>query len=234
VTALNGIGARFIGFASDNGQRSGDPYEDMAYLADHTNSYVNPSAFGGACTTGIGGAPIPSPDGPNGTCRLVFDVYQNGDGLTERIVDAVQGMLKGLTLDMRVVAISDPVVPPLYVDSVDEFVSHVTVSQNGGEDPTDPGVDCIIVNSSSIADKWSGPKGFVSGGDTYNETVLGVVPTTKICFNVFPKVNTTVVQTDDAQVFHAVLQVKAKRSATTEIALGAPRDVLFVVPPKPQ
>ena len=234
VAAINGIGGRFIGFASDNGQRVGDPYEDMAYLADNTSSYVSPSAFGGACTTGIGGAPLGSPDGPGGSCRLVFDVYQNGDGLTERIVDAVQGMLKGLTLDMRVIAVSDPVVAPLFVDSVDEFVSHVTVSQNGGDDPTDPGVPCIIVNSSSLADKWSGAKGLASGGDTYNETVLGVVPTTKICFMVFPKMNTTVPQTDDAQVFHAVLQVKAKRSATTEINLGAPRDVLFVVPPKPQ
>lgn len=234
VDALHDKGARFIGFASDNGVRSGDPYEDMAYVADQTSSFVHPSAFGGACTTGIGGVPLPQPDGPNGTCRLVFDVYKNGDGLTERIVDAIQGLLKGLLLEMRVVAVSDPVEPPLFVDTVDEFVSHVTVSQSGGDDPTEPGVPCFIVNSSSLADKWSGPKGWVQGGDTHNETVLDVVPTTKICFNVFPKMNVTVPATDEAQVFHAQLQVKARRSQDSEIDLGQPRDVLFVVPPKPQ
>ena len=234
VTALGDKGARFIGFASDNGVRAGDPYEDMAYLADQTSSYVHPDAFGGSCTTGIGGVPLAQPDGPNDTCRLVFDVYKDGSGLTERIVDAIKGLLKGLVLEMRVVAISDPVAPPLYVDTVDEFVSHVTVSQSGGDDPTEPGVPCFIVNSSSLADKWSGPKGYIQGGDTYNESVLDVVPTTKICFNVFPKMNVTVPPTDEAQVFRARLQVRARRSADSEIDLGAPREVLFVVPPKPQ
>ena len=234
VTAFNAKGARFIGFASDDGSRFGDPYEDMAYLADQTHSYASPQAFGGACTTGIGGAPIPAPDGPNDSCRLVFDVYNDGSGLTERIVDAVKGMLKGLLLDMRVVAVADPVVAPLYVDTVDDFIETVTVSQNGGDDPMDPGVPCVIVTGQQIADRWQGPKGLVPVPDIYNESVLGVVPTTKICFTVTPKINTVVAPTNEAQVFHAALQVKAKRSANSEISLGVPRDVLFVVPPKPQ
>ncbi len=234
VAAFQAKGARLLGFASDNGSRSGDPYEDMAYLADQTQSYVSPAAFGGSCLTGVGGAPIPAPDGPNGTCRLVFDVYNDGSGLSDSVVNAVKGLLKGLLLDVRVVAVSDPVVPPMYVDSVDEFVDTVTVSQMGGDDPTDPGVPCVIIPAQSLADHWTGPKGLLAAPDMYNETVLGVVPTTKICFNITPKQNTTVPQTDQAQVFHAVLQVKAKKSANSEIDLGAPRDVLFVVPPKPQ
>ncbi len=68
--------------------------------------------------TGIGGTPIAAAGGPGGTRRLVFDVYHEGDGLRGCVVDAERGLLKGLLLDMRVVAISDPVVPPLYVDSV--------------------------------------------------------------------------------------------------------------------
>lgn len=234
VAAFQAKGARFIGLASDDGSRFGDPYEDMAYLADQTTSYVSPSAFGGSCATGIGGAWLSQPDGPNGTCRLVFDVYHDGSGLNESIVNAVQGTLKGLLLDMRVVAISDPVAAPLFVDSVDEFIDHVTVSQNGGDDPTDPGVPCVIVPSQSLADRWKGPKGLEAAQDMFNESVLGVVPTTKICFNVFPKPNSTVPPAAEAQVFHAVLQVRAKKAANAEIDLGAPRDVLFVVPPKPQ
>lgn len=234
VAVMKDTGARFVGFASDNGVRSGDPYEDMAWLCDQTGSYVSPAAFGGACMTGIGGSAIPAPDGPGGSCRLVFDVYQNGDGLTERIADGITSMLKGLLLDMRVVAISDPVEPPLFVDSVEEFIEHVTVNQMGADDPTDPGVPCWMVPSSKLADKWSGAKGMVSGPDAWNETVLQVVPTTKICFDVVPKTNTTVPQTNVVQVFHAVLQVRAKKSDKSEINLGQPRDVLFVVPPKPQ
>jgi hypothetical protein len=236
VAAMADKGARFIGFASDNGVRAGDPYEDLAYLSDQTGSNVPPSAFGVAnhCMTGIGGTAIPAPDGPGDTCRLVFDGYHNGDGLSEQVVKGVEAFLKGLVLDMRVVAVSDPPEAPLFVDSVDEFVTSVTVSQNGGNDPTDPGVPCVTVVGAKLADKWKGPKGLVSGPDTYNETVLQVTPTTKICFTVTPKINSTVPQTTVAQVFHAVLQVKARRSAKDEINVGQPRDVMFVVPPKPQ
>jgi hypothetical protein len=207
----------------------------MAYLADQTNSYVSTDAFNGACTTGIGGAPLTTPDGPNGTCRLVFDVYQSGVGLTGRIVDAVQALLKGLLLDIRVVAIPDPPSAPLFIDSVNQFISHITVSQNGGIDPTEPGVNCIIINSSTLADRYTGPKGLLAQPDTYNESVLGVTPTSKVCFRVVPKNNTVVQEiTDGPQVFHAVLQVRAKKTATDEINLGEPRDVLFVVPPRQQ
>jgi|GEM_PF-3954989 len=66
----------------------------------------------------IGGTPIAAHGGPGGTCRLVFGVYHDGDGLSGRVADAVRGLLEGLLLDMRLAATSDPGVPPLYVASV--------------------------------------------------------------------------------------------------------------------
>jgi hypothetical protein len=184
--------------------------------------------------TGLGGTPLSAPDGPNGTCRLVFDIYNNGDGLSQRIIGGIQAMLKGMLLEMRVVAISDLPAAPAYVDSVDEFISNVTVSANGGSDPTEPGVACVIVTANQLDDKWSGPKGYLPVPDIYNETVRDVTPTTKICFAVEPKMNATVPPTNQAQVFHAVLQVRAKRGNGKEIDMGPPRDLMFVVPPRAQ
>ena len=41
VTAMKNRGARFLGISAANGSRNGaDPYEDMAYLADQSQSYV--------------------------------------------------------------------------------------------------------------------------------------------------------------------------------------------------
>ena len=48
VTAMNSIGAKFIGVASDNGVRAlglNDPYGYSAYITDKTNSNLPPSAF---------------------------------------------------------------------------------------------------------------------------------------------------------------------------------------------
>jgi hypothetical protein len=237
VAAMGSTGARIIGIASDDGARTGDPYEDMAYLSDATGSLVPTSAFGGTtCNTALGGLPLGSPDGPNGTCRLVFDIKKNGVGLTERLVDGVKALIKSLTMDVRVVAIADePDSSNGFVDSVDTFVEYVEVSLSGGDDPTDPAKPCVVLAPQKVLDAWMGPKGMSPGGDTYWDTVLAVLAQTKICYNVKVIDNTTIPQTDSVQVFHAVLQVRAKNGKSPiELDFGAARDVLFLVPAKPQ
>jgi hypothetical protein len=65
--------------------------------------------------------------------------------------------------------------------------------------------------------------------------VHNVVPTTKICFNVVPIQNNSLKPTDKVQVFHAVLQVRAKiGTGQNESDFGTARDILFLVPPAPQ
>lgn len=251
VAEMTSKGARFIGLAINDGvgetlnPRSGDPYEDMAYIADQTNSNVPKSAFGiDACATGLGGLPLPIADGPNASCRLVFDVMKNGQGLTDRVVDGVKALLRSLTLDVRVVA-DDPnaynnpapyhpndVVP---LDAVDTFIDHIEVSTSGGTDPTDPNVPCVTLNPADLVDAWQGPKGLVNVPDTYWDTVKKVVPPMKLCFDIVPSDNYSVPQLDVVQVYHAILQVKAKNGLNPiELNFGPPRDVLFVVPPAPQ
>jgi hypothetical protein len=237
VEEMNAAGAKFIGIASDDGVRSGDPYEDMAYLADQTGSLVPPSAFGGStCNTGLGGNAIPEPDGPEGTCRLVFDIREDGVGLSGRLADAVTALVKSLEYDVRVIAISDP--PSAqngWIDSVDQFVEYVEVSVSGGDDPTDPLQPCAVLPIARVKDAWQGPKGLTPGGDTYWDTVQDVNATLKICYNLKVIPNTTIAPKDEIQIFHGVLQVRAhSATGSFELDFGVPRDVLFLIPATPQ
>ncbi len=240
VSAMKNKGARFIGVSAANGSRNGaDPYEDMAYLADQTQSYVPPAAFGGVkCTTGLFGSQIPQPDGPitadapGGNCRLIFDITTNGDGMSTSIVTGVKALLKTIHMDMRVVATPDGAA----VDAVDTFVESISVNASGGDDPGDPGMPCLSLDAvKQLADLWQGPKGLTKVQDAVNETALGVTPGQKICFKLVPKGNTTFPQTAGAQVFHATLSIRAKNGLSpSELVLGLPRDVVFIVPPAPQ
>jgi hypothetical protein len=239
VTQMNAVGARYLGLSASNGVRNGgDPYEDMAYLADHVASTVSPSAFGGTkCGTGLAGGFV-NPDGPGtmsdpgGTCRLVFDISTDGSGLSATVVSGVVALLKSIRLDVRVLAEPDP--GP--IDSVDTFIQSISVNAFGGNDEAEPGLPCIPLSAlSQLADIWSGPKGLSKVQDAVNESALGITPTQKICFNVVPIPNTTIPQTAGAQVFTAQLKVKAKNGgAPTELSLGTPRQIAFIIPPAPQ
>ena len=240
VTAMKNKGARFIGISAAGGSRNGaDPYEDMAYIADQTGSYVPPSAFGGVkCATGLFGSQIAAPDGPitpdapAGNCRLIFDITTAGDGMSSSIVAGVKAMLKTIRMDMRVVAAPDGAA----VDAVDTFVDTIAVNAGGGDDPGAPGEPCLQLDAvKQLADFWQGPKGLTKVQDAINETALGVTPGQKICFKLVPKSNTTFPQTDAAQVFHATLTIRAKNGLSpSELVLGLPRDIVFIVPPAPQ
>ncbi len=243
VTEMSARGTRFIGLAANDGAstsftpRGGDPYDDMAYLADRVASTVPPRAWGATntlCKTGAAGNTI-APDGPNGTCRLVYDVYKNGSGITAVVVDGVKALLSSLVFDVRVVAVADdPSQINGFTDSVDAFVDHVEVSLSGGTDVTDPtNPNCVVLGPSQVADLYSGPAGIVGGGDTVYETVKAVSPPTKICYTVAVKTNQIAQLNAQPRVFHAVLQVKAK-NVSGELDFGAPRDIIFVVPPLPQ
>jgi hypothetical protein len=205
-------------------------YGDMAYLADQTSSLVPPSAFThgascavGQCCTGFNGAGV-VPDGPGGTCRLVFNVNHDGTGLGAQVVDGVVALLNAITFDVHVQAA--PTVGEAY-DAVDTFMSAVQPSPSGGTDPS-AGAACITFTN-PLADRYHTPKAVAGGGDI-NETILGVAPGPLYCFNVLPKANTVVLQTSSVQVFHASLQVIAENGSGT-IPLGTPREVLFIVPP---
>ncbi len=239
VIKMKEVGARFVGVSASDGVRNGaDPYEDMAYLADKTSSIVSPTAFNGAlCGTGLLGSFI-VPDGPQtmsdpaGTCRLVFDISKDGTGLSTTVVNGVVALLKSLRLDIRVLASSEQG----QVDTVDTFIQSISVNAFGGNDEGEPGQPCVPLSALiQLADIYAGPKGLNKMQDAVNESALQVTPTQKICFNVVPIPNTTIMQVQGAQVFKAVLTLKAKNGAAPiELAVGTPREIAFIVPPAPQ
>lgn len=236
VEAIQIRGGRMIGIASDDGARKGDPYEDLAFLADQTGSVAPLSAFGGSCNTQLAGQPLKMADGPKNTCRLIFNIKKDGTGLGDRIVDGVKTLLKSLVLDVRILAIpEDPSAANDFVDSVDTFVKSVEVEPSGGEDPTAPGTLCELIPIGKVLDLWSGPKGVLQTGDTISETISQAIPMTRVCYKITPQVNTTVPAKSKAQVFRARLQVRARANPNApEINFGAPRELLFVVPPPTQ
>lgn len=239
VTAMKDRGARFIGVSAVDGVRSGgDPYEDMAYLADMTGSTVPPDVFGGAlCQTGLAGSFLP-PDGPitadapGGSCRLVFDISSNGAGLSTSVVTGVKTVLKAVKLDLRALASHEG--GP--VDAVDTFIATIAVAPAGDVDPAEPGAPCVALNAvQQLTDIWTGPKGLTKAQDGINETALGITPGQKVCFKIIPKANTSIPLMQGAQVFKASLTVKAKNGvAAEEIIVGTPREIAFIIPPSPQ
>jgi hypothetical protein len=248
VTEMKARGAKMVGVSLDGGgpsRTTKDPYRDMAYIADQTKSLVDPvAAFGtiGQCKTDVFGGTLnmDGPEIPSKTCRLIFSVYPNGAGTSDRVIDGVKALLKGIQIEVRVLATT--VQPPFLacaagvVDAVDDFIDYIEVFYPGQvEDPSAPGNFCETLNINDLDDVWSGPRGLVAGPDSYNETAKNVTPGIRICFKVQPKNNTLCAQKTTVQIAKASLIVKAKNEGQAqELDVGEPRDIFFVVPPTPQ
>jgi hypothetical protein len=246
IAEMSARGAKLIGVSLDGGgpaRSSKDPYRDLATIVDATKSLVDPlTAFGmnGQCKTDVFGGALPL-DGPDmKSCRLIFSVYPSGAGTSERIVDGIKALLRGIKVEMRVLAVS--VQPPYLscggtlVDSVDDFIETIEVYHFGQvEDPAAPGMFCETLDINDLRDNWSGPRGVVPGPDSKNESATNVTPGIRICYEVKPKLNLLCPQKDQVQIARASLLVKAKNEGqAVELDVGDPRDIFFVIPPNPQ
>ncbi|MGZ3418052.1 MAG: hypothetical protein ACXVEE_09325 [Polyangiales bacterium] len=246
VAKLNEVGAKVIGVASGTVSRdsqvaspsSSYPYPDLAYLADKTGSYVPKTAFGGGitpnCKTGPAASTLdPKPtsvaaDGIGGTCRLVYQIYSDGTGLSNAIVDGVGALLNSIAFDVYVRAYKDPADLGT-VDPVDAFMTSIQPQPAGGTDPVTGSV-CVTFSPSALKNKYSTPKAVLPAGDI-DETIGGLNPGKLYCFAVNPKENTTVPPKTTPQTFKAFLTVVADKSGGGSISLGTDREVLFIVPP---
>jgi hypothetical protein len=254
VAVMKDKQARYIGISTAGHGREGtDPYSDMAFLTDSTDSNVSPAAFGGQCRTGILGTPLAQPDGPiteedpGGTCRLIFDVDPTGLGLSDSVTQGVKAALESVKIDLRAVAsFPDPDPNPIpngVVEPIDTFIDELSVNFPGGEDEMEPGVPCLALSGAQIKDRWMASDWDQKGQDAINETALRITPGRKICFKIVPKDNVTIEQAAKPLVFRVVLNVRALYGVTeqqfhdetvTEFPVGTPREVIFIVPPAPQ
>jgi len=180
-------------------------------LSDATKSNIPTSAFGttcakGQCCTGLSGA-ARAPTGPGGTCRLNF-LHSGGTGVADSMVKAIQAISVGSVFDVTARPSNDPANP----DGVDatQFIKALRAMGEGDAVQGCP--------SATTKD---------TDGDGIEDTFSSVKVGTPVCFEVLPKMNTTVKPKDTAQFFNAFIDV-----------LGMPgsvkldrRIVLFLVPP---
>ena len=218
TAAFKGLNARFVG-VTDMHYASFEttPFPLLTQpeqLADSTGSNVPPAAFAGACgagqcCTGLSGAGQ-APAGPGGSCRLSFQI-QDGTGLGDSVVKAIQAISVGSTFDVTAVAANDPA----NADAVDatKFIKALRAMDEGSAKSPD---DCPPHAAKD------------TNGDGIKDTFVTVVVGTPVCFEILPQENTTVHPKTVAQFFNAFIDV-----------LGMPgsvkldrRNVLFLVPPK--
>jgi hypothetical protein len=115
ITALNSIGAKYIGVNSSSG--SPWAHDDMIIIATGTGS-------------------VDSTGNP-----LVFDISSDGSGLGTQVVDAILTLAFELPMEVST-RLSDDTTDA--VDAVAEFVDHVQPSVVGGRpDPRDPPIVCV-------------------------------------------------------------------------------------------
>jgi hypothetical protein len=242
VTRINALGVRLIGGAADGGARALTalaPYADLAYLADQTGAWVDPSVFttsascaAGQCCTGAGTAGV-SPDGPTSgaaqQCRLVFSYASDGTGVAEGFLTAFRAALADMRADVRVRVYDDA---GSAIDVVGAFVQKIEPAPGGGTDGL-TGAACAAFPPAVLSDGWLGPKALVSGTDGVYDTIGSGAgrrgPT--YCFNLAAKANATVAAGATHQVHKAWVRVEAPAPSGFWQRLGPDRPVVFVVPP---
>ena len=207
--------ARFVGVTDMHYASSEiDPFPLLTQpqqLCDATGSQVPVAAFSGACgagqcCTGLSGAGQ-APDGPGGTCRLSFQI-QDGAGLGDSVVKAIQAISVGSQFDVT----AQPSNDPSNADGVDatKFVKALRAMDEGS------GKECPPHAAKD------------TNGDGIKDTFIAVVVGTPVCFEVLPQENTTVHPKPVAQFFNAFIDVLGMPGA---VKLDR-RNVLFLVPPK--
>jgi hypothetical protein len=183
-------------------------------LSDTTGSAIAPSAFGGKCGAGqcctLASGAGKAPDGPGGMCRLNFTTSFNGTGVSDSVVTAIQVIGVGSTYDIKAELSNDPTNP-------------------GGVDAT------TLVQAVRAMDEGDTGNGcpphdtYDSDGDGVKDTFKEVTVGTPICFEVIPKMNTTIAPTDVAQFFNAFIRMIGNPGS---VDLGDQRTIIFLIPPK--
>lgn len=212
INALIGIQARVIGVVSQGGYTA-DARSDMLTAVSATGASVPVSAWDGArpagcgatqCCTGVNGAGEPA---TGGMCPLLFTVNSSGAGLGSSIVTAIRALTNFAVIDVGA-NIGDDTGDA--VDAVAAFVDHIAANPAA---PLPCGQGLTAVDGADA--------------DSFLDTFVDVYPGTTACFDVFPKMNTTVQPLQTPQMFTATITVYGDN--VTELDT---RRVYFLVPPE--
>ncbi|AUX49097.1 hypothetical protein SOCE26_106420 [Sorangium cellulosum] len=210
VTALGG---RVIGMVTNDSSRN-EARADLIAGALATGSVVPPTAWGPAgmrppqcavdqCCTGADGRGVAA---TNNKCPLVFNVSGGGAGLNVAVVQAIKVLTTYVTLDISASAEDDE---SDAIDAVSSFVDRI-IANNQAPEPCSSGLRVVDKNLDGVPD-----------------TYTNVFPGPTVCFDVLPRVNTSVRPTTEPQVFTANIVVTGDSVTTLST-----RKIYFLVPPE--
>jgi hypothetical protein len=194
----------------------GDARGEALDAVNATNAIVPPEAWGpagsrpagcaeGQCCTGQMGAGEAT---TGGMCPLLFTVDGNtGAGLGSAVATAVKVLTTYGEYDISGRPVDDPTDA---VDAVASFVDRIEANTVAGA-PCTAGLTAIDA----------------IGGDGVSETFPGVNPGITVCFDVVPKMNTTVPPLATPQMFEAEIVVEGDHVTTLDT-----RTIYFLVPPE--
>jgi len=143
-------------------------------------------------------------DANNANAPLVIN--GGGSNASQAIENAIKLLANGLPLDLSATSVDDP---NDGVDAVTAFVDHLETLQLGTAQCTD-----MLTDSDS-------------NSDGFNDLYVQVPAGTPVCWKLVPKTNTSVMPTDQPQLFQATVEVYGDN-----ITLLDERDVYFLVPPE--
>ncbi len=213
-TALNAKSVKVIGVIS-RGDDFVEARTDVVHGVVNPGAVVTPAAWpaigagrptdcaANQCCTGQNGTG--QAVAPGGTCPLVFEADESGTGLGAQIIQAIQALANGVTIDITATPVDDP---GDSVDAVTSFIDRVEANPAGAA-PCSGGLTAVDRN-----------------GDLVNDTFAHVLAGTRVCFDVVPRQNHTVMAMTTPQMFKATIVVKGDGVATLDT-----RDVYFLVPP---
>jgi len=132
LNALTSIGARVITIDSGTSSYYGDMSGQLTAISNGTNANLPVCAFNSRCgvnkcCTGLnGGAVNPVPNTPTGRCTLKYVIPDTGTGLTEAVVDGIDGIIKYSTFNVYTTWRRDPANPTFDTSC---FIKRVVATQ---------------------------------------------------------------------------------------------------------
>ncbi|HJL24453.1 MAG TPA: MXAN_6577-like cysteine-rich protein [Polyangiaceae bacterium LLY-WYZ-15_(1-7)] len=194
LMALNGIGAKVIGVASE-GSGGSDQRTELEAFSIATGSYKEP--VGGVCDTGLMGADrapvMVDPDGPGPEptqelCPLVYSINGTGSGLGDSITSAITDLTSFVSFStLHTEARDDESTPGL--DESEFFLRGIPVRADPATCPTLP----------TVADRLTSGGGLGSDGEF--DSFVGVEPGCLVTFQIVAQNDGLVDATCEDQLF---------------------------------
>ncbi len=147
---------------------------------------------------------------------LAYEIASDGTGLGTQVINAIQTLARQVPMDISARAVDVVEGPGDAVDAtvfIDRLVPNTT---DAVADPRSPTHICVP----------GLPLGDGDGDTVADDYFADVTPGTFVCFDIYPRENTTVPATDAPQLFRAQIEVLGNSSTVLDT-----RDVFFLVPP---